>query len=80
MFSLLGLGSTQLALDLSLLALESKLLALGLFAREALILTQVNPNPMQVQWNLAQVDLKMVFNMFYDSPKGHKWTKDVNVG
>ena len=48
--SLLGLGSTQLALDLSLLALESRSLALGIFARRvALFLTQVDSNPMQVE-------------------------------
>ena len=61
--SLLALSSTQLGLDLSLLALESKLLALGLFARVALILTQVNPNPTQVDWNLEQVNLKMVLEV-----------------
>ena len=48
--SLFALGSTPLALHLSLLALELKLLALGLFARVALILTQVNSNPTQVEW------------------------------
>ena len=47
--SLLGLGSTQLALDLSLLALESKPLALGIFARVALFPTQVDSNPTQVE-------------------------------
>ena len=35
-------GSTQLALNLSLLALESKPLALGIFARVALFPTQVD--------------------------------------
>ena len=61
--SLLALSFTQLALHLSLLALELKLLALGLFARVALILTQVNPNPTQVDWNLEQVNLKMVLEV-----------------
>ena len=54
---------TQLALDLNLLALETKLLLQIYLTQVALILTQVDSNPTQVEWNLAQVDLKMVLEV-----------------
>ena len=54
--SLLAQDSIQLALYWCLLALESKLLLQINLTQVTLILTQVVSNPMQLEWNLAQVN------------------------